>query len=415
MGRLQAPAAALTDDAPRAFPWKLFGFAFFGWAFDFYDLVLFGFLKDDIARDVGLSHAWEPWLLGVALATSGIGGLAAGALSDRFGKRTVLAGTVLIYSVGSLTCGLATGVPMLLLGRGIVGLGVGGEWAVGHSMIAEAVAPRMRGRASAALQAGEPLGVALAALAGYLIAPRVGWRWVMIGSSATALLAVAMRASLHLPAEPSKHRVRFSALRRSGLGSRMAAAWVLGVLKLGTYWTCYTWLPSFLLREMHQGVGRSIAWVLTAQVGQLIGMLTFGQVADRVGRRPAFCAFSLVTAAALVPLAFRWQWLSAHPPWFWATMLALGLGSGCTAGFGALLAELFPTEVRGTAMGATYNLARAAQLFAPVAIAQAFAWRGLEAALSVPVALALATASWVWVLPETRGIPLPELAEAEPD
>jgi MFS family permease len=192
----------------------------------------------------------------------------------------------------------------------------------------------------------------------------------------------------------------------------MGLAWVLGVLKLGTYWTCYTWLPTFLLREMHQGVGKSLTWVITAQTGQLAGMLTFGQAADRVGRRPAYTVYSLVTAAALAPLAFAWETLAARPALFWAAMAALGFGSGCTAGFGALLAELFPGEVRSAAMGTTYNLARAVQLGAPRLVAWAVGLYGLAGGLSVPLGLAIATAAWVWVLPETRGIALQSLGRA---
>jgi MFS family permease len=398
----------------RRFPLAIFAFAFLGWTFDFYDLVLFGFLKDPVARDLHLSHATEPWLLGVALGASGFGGIASGVLADRYGKRSVLAGTVLVYSIGSLLSGLATSPLAFFVGRAIVGLGVGGEWAIGHGMLAEAVAPELRGRASAMLQSGEPVGVALAAVAGYLVMPIVGWRAVLVGSSATALLALAMRLSMHLPDRPAARRVTLGDLSRARIGRTMLAAWLLGVFKLGTYWTCYTWLPSFLLHEMKQGVGRSVAWVLTAQLGQLAGMLSFGVVADRIGRRPAFAAFSLLTAAALAPLALAWQPLSAHPLAFWATMLLLGFGAGCTAGFGALLAELFPTEVRGAAMGATYNLARTAQLVAPVVVGWAVAAHGLAGGLGVPLGLAIATASWVWALPETRGIALPSLA-LEPD
>jgi MFS family permease len=202
-------------------------------------------------------------------------------------------------------------------------------------------------------------------------------------------------------------------LLRPAWAGRLGAAWLLGVFKLGTYWSCYTWLPHFLVREMHQETGRSLAWLLTAQCGQLLGMLTFGFVADRAGRRPSFAAYSVLTACALAPLALAWPWLSEHPAFFWTTMLALGVGSGCTAGFGALLAELFPTEVRGAAMGTTYNLARAAQLLAPVVVQAAVARAGLAGGLGVPLVLALATASWVWVLPETRGIALPSL-EGDP-
>jgi MFS family permease len=391
---------------------RVYLFALLGWTFDFYDLVLLGFIKGPVAKDLLLSSRGVAWLLGIALGASGIGGLVAGRLADRVGKRTVLAWTVALYSLGSLVCGLAPSASVFAIGRGIVGLGVGGEWAIGHAMLAEVVAAEKRGRWAAALQAGEPLGVALAAVMGYLVMPAVGWRAVLLGSSTTAILALFVRRSVHLPDGPATRahpEGGFRALLAGGVGRRLVLAWILGVFKLGTYWTCYTWLPTFLA-EMHQPVGRSLAWTLTAQVGQFGGMLTFGAVSDRYGRRPAFAVYSIITASALAPLAAAWQTLAAHPPLFWATMLWLGIGSGCTAGFGALLAELFPTEVRGAAMGATYNLARTAQLVAPVIVQAAVTYGGLAGGLSVPLVLALATAAWVWVLPETRGIALPSLS-----
>lgn len=394
---------------PSRSPLRLFLFAFLGWTFDFYDLALLGFIRDAVSVDLPISHEVEPWLLGVALGTSGFGGIVAGSLADRFGKRTMLTVTILTYSLGSLVCGLAPSLTVFVIGRGLVGLGVGGEWAIGHGMVAEAVKASMRGRAAAALQAGEPIGVLLAAIAAYLVMPLVGWRWVLIGSSASALLALAARASIHLPNEPATRGSTFADLRRAKIGSRMLRAWVLGVLKLGTYWTCYLWLPGFLAKEMHQNVGRSLTWIATAQLGQLIGMLSFGWISDRIGRRPAFCVYSLVTACALAPLAFAWETLSVNPMLFWSVMLTLGLGSGCTAGFGALLAELYPTEVRGAAMGATYNLARAAQVGALFVVSAAVMRWGLAGGLSVPLVLAVATASWVWTLPETRGIALPTM------
>lgn len=387
---------------------RLYLFALLGWAFDFYDLVLLGFIKEPVGHDLHLTPTAQAWLLGVALGASGVGGIAGGALADKVGKRAMLSWTVLVYSAGSLLCGVAPDAWTFVAGRAVVGLGVGSEWAIGHGMLAEAVAPAQRGRWSAALQSGEPIGVALAAVVGYLVLPLVGWRAVLIGSSATALLAVFARRSADLPSTPAARPASPRVLLRTGLRGRLAAAWILGVFKLGTYWTCYTWLPTFL-RDMHQAVGRSLTWMLTAQTGQLLGMATFGVVSDRLGRRPAFALYSVLTACAIAPLAFRWEELSARPPLFWSAMFALGVGSGCTAGFGALLAELFPTEVRGAAMGATYNLARAAQLGAPVVVQAAVAHAGLAGGLSVPMVLALATASWVWVLPETRGIALPKL------
>ncbi|HNN91453.1 MAG TPA: MFS transporter [Pseudomonadota bacterium] len=394
----------------RPFPFRLFLFAFLGWTFDFYDLALYGFIKEVVSKDLHIAHMAESWMGSVALATSGVGGILAGMLADRYGKRSLLALTVLVYSLGSLVCGVAPSALVFMLGRGLVGLGVGGEWAIGHGMVAESVENKFRGRASALLQAGEPVGVALAALAGFIIMPIVGWRAVLVASSATAILALFIRRSMRLPNEPA-HRGGYGLMKavRNGLGKHMFMAWVLVMLKLGTYWTCYLWLPGFLRDRMGQGIGKSFAWIVTAQVGQFLGMLTFGSFADRHGRRPAYSIYSLLTAIALALLAFRWQWLAVHPPFFWCTMLLLGFGSGCTAGFGALLSELFPTEVRSSAMGTTYNLGRAAQPISLFVVTLMVARYGLTGGLSVPLVLAIGTASWVWLLPETRGIVLPRL------
>src|SRR6266542_2007590 len=118
---------ASDDDAVVAarFPVAIFVYAFLGWTFDFYDLVLLGFLKDGVVRDLGMSHGLEGWLLGAGLGASGIGGLCAGALADRFGKRRVLAGTVLVYSLGSLICGIAPTPGAFFAGRIVQGLGIG--------------------------------------------------------------------------------------------------------------------------------------------------------------------------------------------------------------------------------------------------------------------------------------------------
>ena len=88
-------------------PGRILLFAFLGWTFDFYDLVLLGFLKDRVGADLHLTATAEAWLLGVALGTSGVGGIVAGLIADRIGKRTMLTATILTYSFGSLVCGLA--------------------------------------------------------------------------------------------------------------------------------------------------------------------------------------------------------------------------------------------------------------------------------------------------------------------
>ena len=401
--------AAIQPINADRFPVRIWLISLAGWMFDFYDLVLFSFLLVPIGRDLGLTNAEEAVLLGVALGASGIGGIMFGYLADLYGRRTVMTWTILVYSLGTALTALSTGYWTVLIFRLITGLGVGGEWAVGHALLAESSPSRMRGRASALLQAGEPIGVGLAAVAGFMLEPMIGWRAVLLISSATVLVAFIARR--HLPESPlwnqqrGKHLSPVAAMKllwQRNLVSFGVRGWVLGVCKLGTYWTCYTWLPKFLQQQFHQPIGKSTMWMLTAQLGQLLGMVAFGTLADRYGRRLLFTLYSLLTAAAIYPLAFHWEWLLADPIRFWAAFFALGLGSGCTAGFGALLAELFPTDVRNFAMGTTYNLARGVQFFAPIIVNQVVLSYGLPGGLSVPLVLAMATATWVWTLPETR-------------
>ena len=393
----------------QRFPVRIWLISFAGWMFDFYDLVLFSFLLIPIGKDLNLSRSQEAVLLGVALGGSGIGGILFGYLSDLLGRKRIMTWTILLYSMGTALTAFAWGPLSLLAFRALTGLGVGGEWAVGHALLAESTPGRMRGRASALLQAGEPVGVALAAVVGLLGAPFLGWRMVFLLSSVTAGVAFVVRR--HMPESSLWHEQKderlspadaMKLLVRYRLLAPLSKGWLLGVFKLGTYWTCYTWLPKFMQTEFHQTIGRSALWILTAQLGQFLGMLVFGLAADRFGRRRSFTVYSVLTAAALYPLAFHWEVLLPHPLLFWGTMFALGLGSGCTAGFGALLAELFPTEIRNFAMGTTYNCARGVQFFAPMVVSMFVSAYGLKGGLGVPLVLALATATWVWTLPETR-------------
>ena len=184
-------------------------------------------------------------------------------------------------------------------------------------------------------------------------------------------------------------------------------------------------VPTPVRKALQLKAGDVVGFEMTGRLHDKAGSLSGGQmrrieIARALLHRPPLLLLDEATSAldaqsesvvagALAALAFQWQWLSVHTELFWLTMLLLGFGSGCTAGFGALLAELFPTEVRSAAMGTTYNMARAAQLLAPVLVDAMKQRYGLTGGLGVPLLLAIATALWVWVLPETKGIVLPRL------
>ena len=177
--RIMDESAGISPPAgPVRFPIRIWLISLAGWMFDFYDLVLFSFLLIPIGRDLHMTPSDEALLLGVALGGSGIGGIVFGYLSDLRGRRYVMTTTIVVYSLGTALTALSTGFWSLLAFRLITGLGVGGEWAVGHALLAESTPGRMRGRAAAFLQAGEPIGVGLAAVVGLLVTPLIGWRWV---------------------------------------------------------------------------------------------------------------------------------------------------------------------------------------------------------------------------------------------
>src|SRR5262245_18191540 len=133
-------------DRPNRTHYTILAMAWAGWLFDFYDLVLYTFLLGPIGTDLGFGRAEHAWILGASLGSTAVGGLLFGMLADRYGRKRVLQWTILTYSAGVFLSGLAPGMMSLLFFRAITGLGVGGEWATGHSLVAEVFPPKTRGR-----------------------------------------------------------------------------------------------------------------------------------------------------------------------------------------------------------------------------------------------------------------------------
>lgn len=391
-----------------------------GWLFDFYDLMLFSFLLVPIMKSLGLGEGSLSFLLGASLAATAAGGILFGYLADRFGRKSVLSWTILVYSAGTFLCGTAGSFGALLLFRIVTGLGVGGEWATGQTLVGETFPPKMRARFAAVMQTGAPIGIALAALVGAFAAPAFssrlgadwGWRACFFLSVLPSLLVVVIRRSMPesdvwlagRAAERPQDRGRFAeilaipALRRLFL-----LGLVLALTGMSAYWFTYSWLPKYLYDQLGLSMAKSGIWILVTQAGGLIGYLTFGVVADRLGRRIAYSGYSLIWAVGL--LAVTWFWTSIAA-WPWLTlcfMFLVGLGTGNFSGYGPIFTEIFPTRVRSTAMGAAFNLARGIQFFTPIVITHVAVRHGLAGGISLAAFFAVFTGAWVWVLPETRG------------
>ncbi len=404
------------SDRLTATHYRILFLAWAGWIFDFYDLMLYSFLLIEIGREFHLSHLALSYILGAALSATALGGMLAGWLSDRVGRKKVLSWTLLTYSVGMFWCGLAPGFLGLLIGRAITGIGVGGEWGAGQTYISETFPPKVRAHYAAILQTGAPVGVALAALVGGLLSPLIGWRWCFVLSAAPALLVLAIRRWLpesDLWLAQGRERPGRTAFEREWAGFRLLfsarlrslflKALVLAVLGMSAYWFTYSWMPNYLYEKGNLNMARSTGWIIFTQFGSLLGYGSFGWMADRFGRRPAFAFYGIVMALGLFMITIAWNWIQAFPFLILGFMFLVGFGTGFFSGYGPLFSELFPTSIRNTAMGAAFNLARGVQFFTPVIITLVAGACGLAGGISLAIFFALSISAWIWTFPETKG------------
>ena len=259
-------------------------------------------------------------------------------------------------------------------------------------------------------------GYILAALIAAVVLPTLGWRWLFVVGVLPALLIFWIRRTVHEPAvwanqdkttsegSDNPFRIIFDSAHRK----RTLIATALTSAVMFAYWGLFTWLPAFLASPVEEGgagmsIVKSAGWIIPMQVGAFFGYLSFGFIADRLGRRPAFILF-LVAAALLVPVYGQ---LGASPWVLMAMGPLLGFfGHGYFSLFGVLLSELFPTRARATGQGFTYNTGRALSAFAPFTIGALSSVGGIGSALALTSAFFLAGAVLILFLPDTRGRPL---------
>ena len=392
-----------------------------GWLFDFYDLILFTFLLIPIGQELHFSNVTLSYILGSSLAATALGGVIFGILSDRYGRKSVLQWTIITYSIGTFCSGLASNFELLIFFRIVTGLGVGGEWATGQTYIGETFPAKVRGRYGAFMQTGAPLGIALASVVGGFISPEIGWRGCFFISVLPALIVLFIRAKLpesdlwlrrkkqiadgvkSVEASVGEYGNKFLTLFSPKYRKVFLFALVLAVFDMSAYWFTYTWLPSYLSIQRHFSMVKSAEWILVTQAGGFTGYFTFGFVADKLGRRPAYSIYSVLMAVGLVMITLMWEVIIISPPVILGFMFLVGFGTGMFGGYGPLFAELFPTSIRNTAMGSAFNLARGVQFFTPVVIAVIAERYGLGGGISLAAIFALLTGMWIWVFPETKG------------
>jgi len=395
--------------------WRALAAAQLGWMLDAMDFLLFTFAVIPIQQEFGLSKATMGGLTSVALVASAFGGILFGRLADRIGRVRAMTISILIYSAA--TAGLATAGSLwqLIAWRALVGIGMGGEWSAGSVLVAETWPAKHRAKAMGIMQSGWAIGALFAAAISALVLERFGWRVLFLFGALPAFAAFVIRRTVEEPEvwrRSVKATSRWTDMFRPPLRRLTIVATLLSSCVLVAFWGVITWLPAFLATPVAEGgagltVTRSAAWLIVLQVGAFFGYISFGWIADRIGRRPAFTLF-MVAATAVVPLfAF-----GARSP---MTLLALGplvgyFAHGFFSVFGAMLAELFPTAIRASAQGFCYNAGRLVSAIAPIAIGSAAQKHGLGTAIAANAMFFALGAVLIWFLPETRGKELEEHA-----
>ena len=392
-----------------------------GWIFDFYDLKLFTFLLIPIGHELNLSRVDLSFVLGTSLAATAIGGVLFGILSDRFGRRRILQWTILTYSIGTFLSGFAATLEVLLVFRIITGLGVGGEWATGQTYVGETFPPKVRARYAAFMQTGAPFGIVLASLVGGFLEPAIGWRACFFVSILPAFLVIIIRRRLpesdvwverrrlisqggfEAGSVEGEGKSKFLLLFSTEYRKLFIQSLILAIFDMSAYWFTYSWLPGYLHEQRHFPMAKSAVWMLVTQAGGLLGYLSFGFVADKFGRRPAYSVYSFIMAIALVMITLLWNVVVIYPVIILTFMFLVGFGTGMFSGYGPLFSELYPTAIRNTAMGSAFNLARGVQFFTPVIIAVIADKYGLSGGISLAAIFALLTGIWIWTFPETKG------------
>jgi MFS family permease len=344
------------------------------------------------------------------LGTSAVGGLLFGVIADKLGRTRALNLSILIYSVFTFACGFAQNVWQFAAFRVLLGLGMGGEWASGATLVSETWPERHRGKALGVMQSCWAIGYGLAAIVVAIVLPRFGWRAVFFVGLAPALFTLWIRRSVKEPEMWVRlRREPESAARAFGASQEFpfkVALFLTGMnaATMFAWWGLNLWVPSYLsLPSTQGGIGLSTetmaAFVVAMQVGMWFGYVTFGFISDSLGRRPTYIAY-LVLAALLV-----WLYGSTRNP---MALLALGpfvafFGTGYFSGFGAVASEIFPTSIRATALGVTYNSGRLLSAVAPFVVGSMAQRRGFEAAFML-TSFAFLIAALFWIgIPETRG------------
>lgn len=392
--------------------WKALVGSAVGYAMDGFDLLILGFMLSAISADLNLTPAQSGSLVTWTLVGAVFGGIVFGALSDKFGRVRVLTWTIVLFAVFTGLCALAQGYWDLLIYRTIAGIGLGGEFGIGMALAIEAWPARHRAKAASYVALGWQVGVLAAALLTPVLLPHIGWRGMFLLGIFPALVAWYLRSRLHEPeiftqkqtALSTQKTAKFEAFKLL-VKDKATAKVSLGVVVLTSvqnfgYYGIMIWMPNFLAKQLGFSLTKSGIWTAVTVCGMMAGIWIFGRLADKIGRKPSFLLFQLGAVVSIIAYSQL-----TDPTVMLIAGAFLGMFvNGMMGGYGALMAEAYPTEARATAQNVLFNLGRAVGGFGPIVVG------AIVSAYSFSIAIAFLAIIYVidmlatlFLVPELKG------------
>lgn len=410
--------------------WKIMWASIIGYAMDGLDVLILSFAMAAIVSEFGLTLGEGGLIATYTLIGTVLGGYLFGIFADYFGRVHTFSLTIIIFSIFTGACAFADNVTHLNILRFLAGLGLGGEYGIGMTLVSETWPAAKRARATAGVAMGWQAGAVLAAILAAVVLPDYGWRGLFLVGVIPALLAAWARHGIKEPPMWVKRKeMKKELAARKERGETLTAEeeeqleeakkfplaqlfaspsktvttlslTVMTSVQNFGYYGIMVWLPMILLKEHGLTTKSMSGWMIVTVIGMIAGIYVFGYLCDRLGRKIPYLIF-YICAAAMVYIYVNL-----------GTPVALLFGgaflgffcNGMMAGYGTLLSENYTTDARSTAQNFIFNTGRAVGGFAPAIIGALAQSHGFSAAFALLSCVYVAAAvNVLFFIKDTKG------------